>query len=102
MVHCLDRQENRELLAGLVLRDREPELELARSLDHVFDDLIDRVLVDARPLSDRPTGRAANATDELRRRDVARELGRVGEEPPQIAVVEVRIVHAVICLLYTS
>jgi hypothetical protein len=99
VVHRLDREQHRELLPRLVLRHRETELELAAPLDHVFDHLVDRVLVDAGPAGDDAADRPADAGDELRGRRVAGVLGRVGEQPPQVAVVEVRVVDAVVAAL---
>src|SRR5262245_38344055 len=96
MVHGLDGQQDRELLPRLIFWNREPQLELARRLDHVFDDLIDRVLIDSGPFGDDATGRTADAAEELRGGDVAGELGRIGEEAPQIAVVEVRVIDTVV------
>src|SRR5438128_9393589 len=99
MVHRLDGEENGEFLAGLLLGDGESQLELARPGDHVLDDLVERVLVDASPLGYGAPRRPAKAADELRRGNVARELGRGGEETPQVAVVEVRVVDAVVAAL---
>ena len=99
MVHRLDGEEHGELLARLILGHGEPQLELARPGNHVLDDLVDRVLVDAGPLRDGAARRAADAADELRGGGIARELGCVGEEPPQVAVVEVRIIDAVVAAL---
>ena len=50
-------------------------------------------------LGDDASHRAADARDELRGGDVVRILGRVGEHPPQVAIVEVRIVDAVVAPL---
>jgi MacB-like periplasmic core domain len=49
VVHRLDREQDREVEFGVFLRPDEPQIELVRTLDHVLDHLIDRVLVLAGP-----------------------------------------------------
>ena len=49
VIHRLHGQQHGELLARLVLGDREAELQLAAARDHVLEDLVDRVLVDPGP-----------------------------------------------------
>ena len=85
-----------ELLAGLVFGDGEPQLQLAAPLDHVLEHLVDRVLVDAGPARDDAPDRATDAVDELRGGDGVGELRGIGEQTPQIAIVEVRVVDAVV------
>ena len=83
-------------LARRVLGHREAQLQVAAPHDDVLEHLVDRVLVDARPAGDQPPHLAADARDERGGRHVAGELRRVGEQPAQVAVVEVRAVHAVV------
>src|SRR5688500_6521593 len=52
VVHRLHGQQHGELVAGLLFRDGEAQLELPAATDHVFEDLVDRVLVDAGPARD--------------------------------------------------
>src|SRR5688572_27762216 len=96
IVHGLHGEESGELLACLLLGNGEPQLQLAAPLDHVFEDLVDRVLVDAGPARDDAPDRATDSVDELLGGDVVGELRCVGEQPSQIAIVEVRVVHAVV------
>src|SRR6186713_169559 len=99
VIHRLHGQQYGELLAGLFLRYRQAELELATAPDHVLEHLIDRVLVDARPARDDPPDLTPEPGDELRRGAIACVLGRVGEDAAQVAVVEVRMIDAVVTAL---
>ena len=57
--------------AGPGLRHGQAQLQLAAALDHVLEDLVDRVLVDAGPVARPACDRLADAVEELRGRDVA-------------------------------
>src|SRR5687767_10562800 len=99
VIHRLYGQQDCELLARLILGTDETELELAAPGDHVLEHLIDRVLIDAGPARDDAADRAPDARDESRCRDVVRKLRCVGEHLPQVAIVEVRVVDAVVAPL---
>src|SRR5439155_8438107 len=72
---------------------------LLTARDHIFEYLVDRVLIDAGPARDQPADRTPDSRDELRGGDIVRDVRRVGEEAPQIAIVEIRIVHTVMAAL---
>ena len=99
VIHRLHGQQYGELLAGLFLRYRQAELELATAPDHVLEHLIDRVLVDARPARDDAPDLTPESGDELRRGAIARVLRRIREDAAQVAIVEIRVIHAVVLTL---
>jgi len=51
-VNC---QKDGEIEFGLFFRDGNPKIQFAASLDHVFQDLIDRVLIFAGPTGNLPS-----------------------------------------------
>ena len=95
VVHRLHGEQHGEFVARLLLRHREPQLQLAAARDHVLEHLVDRVLIDAGPARDDAPHRLAHLAEELRRRHVAGKLRRIGEQPAQLAVVELRVLDAV-------
>src|SRR5688572_20538627 len=92
VVHRLYREQHSEFLPPLVLGYRETEIQLAAPRDHVFEDLIDRVLVDAGPARDNAPDRPPDAIDELCGGHGVSKLRSIREQTAQIAIVEVRVV----------
>ena len=77
----------------------EAQVQLTAALDDLFQQLIDRVLVAVGEARHRAANLLADAAHEARRRRVLGVLRRVGEEVPEIAVVEVGMVEAVVLAL---
>ena len=79
-------------------RFRRRFISLARR-EHVFEHLVDRVLVLAGPLGHHAADVLAHARDEARGLHVAGVLRPVGEQTAQVTIVEVRMLDAVMAAL---
>ncbi len=95
VVHRLHRQEDGELLFGLLFRHRQAKVERAAVREEVFEHLVDRVLIHAGPAGDQAANRLPDFQEEPDGRHVAGVLRRVGEEPLQIAGVEIRMIDTI-------
>ena len=78
----------------------QPQVQLAAAGDHVLEDAVDGVTVLAGPARDAAADVLADLAEEARRRRAAlRRVGGFGEQAPEIAVVEVRVLVAVVVAL---
>ena len=64
VVHRVDGQQNREIQLGLLFRERQAQVELPAALNHVLQDLIDRILIFAGPGGDLAAHLFAEAVQE--------------------------------------
>src|SRR4029078_12535307 len=99
VVHRLHRKEDEKVDFRRLFGISEAQIESTAALDDLFEELVDRVLVAVREAGDEGARFFADAADEPRSRDVLGVFRRVGEEVPEIALVEIRVVHAVVLAL---
>ena len=82
---------------GFVFGLGQPQVQLAAAADHVLEDTVDGVAVFAGPARDAAADVLADLAEEARGRRAALGRGRgFGEQAPEIAVVEVRVLVAVV------
>src|SRR5262245_35988578 len=88
IVHCLDRQEDCEIELGLFFSVREAKFELATAIDHLLEELVDRVLISSGAGRHQTPYLLADAVQEARGARIFGKLGRVRKEAPEIDIVK--------------
>ena len=77
IIHRVYRQQNGEVQLGLLLRHREAKIQLAAPFDHVFQNLVDRVLILSGPTGDLAAHFPAKPVEKRRRRGLTRLRGSI-------------------------
>ena len=97
--HRVDGEQNREIQLGLLFRERQAQVELTAALNHVLQDLIDRILIFAGPGGDFAAHLFAEAVQEGGGAQV-RGMGRgIGKQALQVRIVKGRSFNPIVLAL---
>ncbi len=97
--HRVDGQQNREIQLRLLFRERQAQVELPAPLNHVLQDLIDRILIFAGPGGDLAAHLFTEAVQEGGGAQV-RGMGRgIGKQALQVRIVKGRSFNPIVLAL---
>jgi hypothetical protein len=96
MVHDLDGQQHGKFRFGLLFGHGKSQVQLVTPGEEIFEDLVDRILIDAGPTGNQSTDGLSDTSEESHGGHVAGKRRRIGEQSAEISIVNRGAIDAIV------